>query len=713
MKNVFSIALMTVWVLGAQTAPVKPAPAKAKTTVVPPYKLLKFPPLRQVKIPDIAQFTLPNGMRVFLLENHELPLVSGFALVRTGNLFDPPDKVGLAGFTGSVMRSGGTKTKTGDQLDEDLESMAASVESNIGETSGTVSFSALKENTDAVMATFLDVMLNPEFRQDKLDLAKTQARGGIARRNDDAGSIASREANDLLYGKNTPYGWQMEYYHLDNIKREDLIAFYKRYYFPSNIMLAVQGDFDTAGMRARIEKLFSGWNYKQAPVPEFPEVKQSSSAGVYQAVKDDVTQSFLRMGHLGGMLKDKDFPALSVMSDILGGGFSSRLFTEVRTKKGLAYNIGANWGANYNHPGLFMVSGSTKSASTVDTILAAKQEIARIQTSEVTDQELETAKQSVLNSFVFFFDHPNKILNRMVTYEYYGYPKDFIFQYQKGVESVTRADVLRVAKQYLKPDNLAIVAVGNPKEFGKPLSTLGSVKDIDLTIPEGKPGAAPAKIDTAAVEKGRKLLQRAQTALGGADKLAAVKDAVETTEMQMKSPQGEMKAKQQIQWIAPSHFRQTLELPFGKVEMYYDGKSGWLVSPQGSAPQLPPPVARQIQGGLFRSPYTLYRSDTNPERTVAAAGDNSVDISDKSGNAVRIDFDPATGLPAKSHYKSVAMAGAPAEVTETYSDYKPVNGVMMPHKISIDQNGQPFGAVTVLESKSNTGLTVEQLSKKP
>jgi zinc protease len=709
MKRVLLIALATAAAMPAQTAS---APAKDRSATVPSYSSLKFPPLRQVRIPDIAQFTLPNGMRVFLLENHELPLVSGFALVRTGNLFDPADKVGLAQLTGSVMRTGGTKDKTGDQLDEELENMAASVESGIGETSGSVSFNALKENTAAVMAVFKEILLNPEFRQDKLDLAKTQARGSIARRNDDASSIASREITDILYGRNSPYGWSMEYHHLDNIQREDLVAFYKRFFFPANIMLAVQGDFDTAEMRASIEKLFAGWNYKQDAVPPFPQVTASATPGVYQAVKEDVTQSFIRMGHLGGVLKDKNYPALSVMSDILGGGFSSRLFKNVRTIKGLAYNVSANWGANYNHPGLFMLSGSTKATTTVDMIQAAKAEVERMRTSEITDQELETAKQSVVNSFVFYFDHPSKIINRMVMYEYHGYPKDFIFQYQKGVEAVTKADVLRVAKEYLKPENLTIVAVGNPKDFGKPLSALGSVKELDLTIPEGKTGATPAKVDSASVDKGRKLLQRAQAALGGAEKLAAVKDTLQIVELEMTTPQGSMKGKQENHWVAPSHYRQTMVMPFGKVDAYYDGKTGWLSTPQGMM-DVPPPVAKQIQGAMFRSIFGLYLSDRNPERTVTAAGDNSVEISDKSGNSVRIDLDPASGMPVKSHYKSVAMTGEPASVTETYSDFGDVAGIKVPQKVVVEQNGQKYGDVRITETKINSGLTVEQLAKKP
>ena len=192
--------------------------------VLPSYKNLKYAPLPPLNPPKPAEVTLPNGMKVFLLEDHELPVVSGFALIRTGNLFDPSDKKGLAGITGDVLRAGGTKSKTGDQIDVDLENVAASIESGIGESSGNVSFSALKENTDQVLALFKDLLTAPEFREEKLQLAKTQVRSGISRRNDDPGGIMEREFASLLYGRNTPYGWNVEYADIDNIQRRDLVG---------------------------------------------------------------------------------------------------------------------------------------------------------------------------------------------------------------------------------------------------------------------------------------------------------------------------------------------------------------------------------------------------------------------------------------------------------------------------------------------------------
>src|ERR1700735_4839921 len=306
--------------------------------VLPSYKDLKYPPLHALKIPEPTEITLSNGMKVMLLEDHELPLISGAALIRTGNLFDPPDKRGLAGLTGEVLRSGGTKARTGDQLDQDLENVAASIESQIGETNATLSFPCLKENTDRVLALFRDLLTSPEFRQDKVDLTKTQSRSEISRRNDDPDGIVQREFSDIVYGRNTPYGWSIEYADIDNIQRQDLIDFYHRYYFPANITLEVIGDFSTAELKTKLEQVFGSWQTTQPAVPAFPKVENKPAPGVFLATKDDTTQTFFKVGELGGELRDKDYPGLEVAGEILGGGFSRRLFQSVRTKQRWAYN---------------------------------------------------------------------------------------------------------------------------------------------------------------------------------------------------------------------------------------------------------------------------------------------------------------------------------------------------------------------------------------
>ncbi len=710
--------LLAAGVLAAQAPAPKPAaaakaaPAKAPARAVSSYKDLKYPPLRPIQIPDVATFTLPNGLRLYLLEDHELPLVSGTALVRTGNLFDPQDKVGLATVTGTVMRSGGTRTRTGDQLDEELENIAASVEAGIGETNGSVSFNALKENTDEVLATFYDVLTAPEFRQDKVELAKTQLRSAIARRNDDAHGIVEREFASILYGRDNSYGWEMEYATVDKIQRDDLVRFYRRYFFPANVMLAVRGDFSTAEMKAKLEKLFAGWTVQQPKVPPFPKVKEQAAPGVYLAAKEDVTQTFFTLGHLGGEIRDKDYPALEVMADILGGGFSSRLFQKVRTRLGYAYSISAGWGANYDHPGLFEVSGSTKSASTTDTIVAVRQEIERIRSGEVTEEELRIAKDTALNSLVFAFDTRSKTLGRMLTYEYFGYPKDFIQQYQKALAAVTRADVLRVAREHLRPGDIAVVAVGKPDEFGKPLTALGlPVKTLDLTIPEPKTAAA-APADSQSLGKGKELLARVQRSVGGAEKLAAVKDVREEVDFQIAPAAGGMKIKQVNQWLSSGEFRQDSEMPMGKISAYSDGKSGWIHTPQGSGP-LGGPQLKQVQGDLFRVYYQLLLSDRIPGRTVAAVDDHTLAISDGAGHSVQLVVNSQTGLPEKMVYEAPAMNGPPMNVVSQYSDFREAGGIQAPGKITIERGGQKFAELTIVDRKINSGIKPEDLKKQP
>ena len=228
------------------------------------YKNLKYPRLGDVEMPEVQRVTLANGMRLFLVEDHELPLISVSARIRTGSIYEPADKIGLAEITGTVMRTGGTTSKTGDQLDEQLERIAASVETGIGLSSGSASMSVLKEDVDTGLAILADVLMNPAFSEDKIMLAKIQHRSAIARRNDNVNAIANREYIKLIYGPDSVYGRHTEYATLDSISRDDLIAFHKRFYKPNNVMLGVSGDFDTSQMVKKIEKAFEKWEKAEA-----------------------------------------------------------------------------------------------------------------------------------------------------------------------------------------------------------------------------------------------------------------------------------------------------------------------------------------------------------------------------------------------------------------------------------------------------------------
>ena len=447
------------------------------------YKSLKYPKLGDIEVPEVEQVTLGNGMRLFLLEDHELPLVNISVRIGTGSVYEPAEKIGLASITGEVMRTGGTASKTGDELDEELEAIAASVETVIGLNSGSASMSVLKQDLDKGLSILADVLMNPAFREDKIQLAKMQAHSMIARRNDSVGAVAGREFDKLIYGPQSVYARHEEHTTIASISREDLVNFHRKYFGPNNAMLAVWGHFDTKQMIEKIERAFDTWESVDLQLPDVPKVRYEFRKTVNMVRKDDVNQSNVYLGHIGGLRSDPDYFALIVMNRILGGGFTSRLFRNVRSREGLAYSVFGAYSAEYKYPGEFYIGCQTKSESTVRAIRAMIREVEKMRESEVTDEELALAKDSFLNSFVFNFDTKGEIVNRLMTYEYFGYPSDFLLKIKTNVEKVIKADVLRVARKHLRPDKLQILAVGRPDDFDEPLSVLGSVNEIDITIP--------------------------------------------------------------------------------------------------------------------------------------------------------------------------------------------------------------------------------------
>ncbi len=452
------------------------------------YTELQFAPVPEIKLPDYTRYQLDNGLTVFLMEDRELPLVSGTALFRTGERFEPASSVGLADIMGEVMRTGGTAKHSADQLNLLLEQRAASVETAVSGTSGSASFSALSEDLPEVFGLFAEVIREPAFAPDKISLAKKQRAGAIARRNDDPGDIASREFQKLIYGSASPYARTIEYATISNVSRQDLLQFYRQYFQPNNMILGIVGDFDTQKMRALIQEKFGSWPKGNPDIPPLPPVSQEKRGGVFFVNQPQLTQSSVLMGHLGGQLNSPDYPALSVLNDVLNG-FGGRLFNEVRSRQGLAYSVYGVWSPRYDYPGTFTAGGQTRSEATVPFIKAILAEIERIRTEPITPEELALAKESSLNSFIFNFAAPVQTLSRLMRYEYFGYPQNFIFEYRKGIENTTIADVQRVAKTYLKPENMVTLVVGNSAEIQPPLTSLKSgitVTSIDITIPDPK-----------------------------------------------------------------------------------------------------------------------------------------------------------------------------------------------------------------------------------
>jgi zinc protease len=672
------------------------------------YAKLKYPKLGDIVVPEVERVTLPNGMQLFLLEDHELPLISISARIRTGSAFEPADKIGLASITGIVMRTGGTTSKTGDQIDEELEQIAASVETGIGLNSGYASMSVLKEDIDTGLAILADVLMNPAFREDKIELAKVQHRSAIARRNDQVAQIAGREFEKLIYGPDSVYARQTEYATIDNISRDDLIAFHKKFYYPNNMMLAVCGDFDSKEIVKKIKQAFADWKKVDIEVPVVPQVSYEFRPTVNEIHKDDINQACIRLGHIGCLMNDPDYFALIVMNRILGGGFTSRLFKNVRSREGLAYSVFGNYSADFDHPGVFYVGCQTKSQSTVRAIRAMVEEVKKMTEDEVTDEELAIAKEAYLNSFVFNFDSKGKIVNRLLVYEYFGYPADFLQKTKENVEKVTKADVLRVARKHLQPDKVQILAVGRPQDFDEPMSALGPVTEIDITIPTPKEELPAATDET--ITKGRDLLAKAVSACGGAEAFAAVNNCFTMTDVTLIRPQGEMQISVTSTFVLPDRLYQILVLPMGELKQVVSKDEVWMVTPQGTV-EVPQSQRKEIKARLFRDVVNLFRMGNSSELSVQYLGREQVDgneaevilVSDANDNTTRLFIDAKTFMPLKQAYKGMTEIG-PSDLEEIYSDVRDVSGIKVPFLTVTYANGSKQGEMKITEAKFNVEI---------
>jgi len=432
--------------------------------------------------PEPDRVVLENGMVVYFLEDHELPLINLTATMRTGSWLDPADKIGLASLTGSVMRTGGGGGLSAKEVDEELEQFAGDVSISIGRQSGSASLDVLSKDVKRGLQIFEGLIQTPSFEPARVELAKLQAIEGIRRRQDNPGSIVGREFLKLLYGASHPTARESSIESITRITRDDLVAFHRKTIHPNGIILGITGDFDRSAMLALLHEVFGDWKKGEVPVLTIPDVSESQTAKpVVRFVNKDTTQTHLRIGHLSIKENDPDYVALAIANDILGGSsFRSRLFNEVRTKRGLAYSVGSRLNSGMHDQGVWLMRAETKLLSTQEVITRFIANMERMRTELVTDSELAEAKEAYVNSFVFSFASSSAIVGRMIELEYDGLPKDFLQQLRARVIALTKDEILAASKKHFDPERLTIVAVGAGEALPKLLSGFGNVKEIAI-----------------------------------------------------------------------------------------------------------------------------------------------------------------------------------------------------------------------------------------
>ena len=687
---------------------------------------------QRIPIPQLPAFhpaepkriALPNGMVIFLQEDHELPLIDGSIRIRGGSRSEPAVKVGLVDLYGEVWRTGGTKSQTGDQMDDFLESHAAKIETGGGIDSTSVGWSCLKGDFDDVFKLVVELLREPELRDEKLDLAEKSFEEAIARRNDNPAQIAGRQSTILAYGAKNPYARQSEYATIASVKREDLVNWHKTYVYPNNIIVGISGDFDSAAMEAKLKTAFASWPKGPAAKKEDIEFK-SAKPGYYLVSKDDVNQSNIRMVELGTERSNPDYFAIEVFNEVMGGGsFSSRLVQDIRTKRGLAYAVGGGVGTAFDHPGVVRFAMGTKSESTAEAIQALFENIDQLKSNPVSDDEIKRAKDTIMNSFIFNFDTPDKVLHERMAYEFYGYPLDFLEKYRAGIEKVTKEDVARVATKYVHKDQLAVLVVGNPKDFDKPLSTLGPVTNVDVTIPpppgeqsaaESTPGTSPSGASAAAASnpEGKALAAKVVDALGGASKVKAVHSL--RAKMQQQAGD-EASPPIDVTIVFPDRIHVSMESPMGPMTMVFTPTSGFMAA-QGQVRDIPSSQRKESLEQIKRDITFIAQHVDDPKFTFTANGSQKIgEVETKivdvnaDGTPIRWYIDPSSGHIVRETYSATGPSG-PFQGETDLNDWKNFDGVTLPAKHVNKENGKDSSIVTFTEMHFNPEIDPKLFEK--
>lgn len=432
---------------------------------------LSYPPL-EFHIPEVETFALANGARVYLREDSELPLVQVTAMIGAGALAAPRGLTGFDDIFAATLRTGGTEATPPSVLEERLDLLAANLSASMSPYTVQLDLSVRRGDLDAGLTVLADLLRRPAFAADKLELARRKAQEALRRRNDEPEEIASRLLLAALYPGH-PLGESPTEATLAAITREHLLAYHREHFTPGNLWVAVSGDVRRAELQPLLDRLFGDWPPAPLRTPPLPPL-EPPKAGLLQAVVKDVPQATIMLGDLGVTKDDPDQYPGRVMDFILGGGgFNSRLMREIRSDRGLAYSAWSQFQVGRRFPGPVMAGTETKNASAVEALALIRDIINDLRDHPVAAEELRTARESLVNSFIFGFTDPHAVVVQRMQLDFYDYPPDYLARFQERIAAVDAADVQRVARAYLHPERQQVIIVGNPVEDGAKLESFG------------------------------------------------------------------------------------------------------------------------------------------------------------------------------------------------------------------------------------------------
>lgn len=642
---------------------------------------LKYPELNPFKLPQIQKAATSNGIKLRLIKSEKLPLMNLTVLLKGGYAYDPPAKVGLASITAALLRIGGTKELGSEELDKFLDTNGITIFISEGDDYFRINLNCLKENFDTGISILAKILQSPAFDKEKLEEIKTKMSSAISRRNDTPSSIVDREFGKLIYGDNSPFAQSQEYEHLENISTTDIVKIYKTFFAADNMLVGVTGPMEINELQQLFEKHFGSWN-TTAKIPPYPKVKEQIHDFKVAAVeKSNINQSYFSIGHLGIKENIEDKAKIMVFNSIFSQGFASRLNARVRVKMGLTYGIYGGVITEYHYPGRTYFTTFTKTKSTLDAIKAIFDEIRTIRKELVSEKELKEAKDYFLNSHVFEYSSPGRILFRSLSNEFYGRPEDADEKLMEDVKKVTAENVREMAQKYLTPDKMVTLVVGNQediKEKAGDLSQLGKIKKIDISI---KPPPLKEKIPEAAPEmlqKGKEII----TSLGNTTykKYKQLKSLESHKDSNMTLGPRTIDIKSKTLIIFPDKLYNEALIMGGmmKIESIINGKKGVRKQMGKTSPMAEEQIEQQMYGELFDIFDSIdkekYKFQYLKEEKINNKTYDVIYIFDSQNNWVKFFINKETGL-VEIEEKLSQLPGQSGTARTIKSDFKTIEGI--------------------------------------
>jgi zinc protease len=682
-------------------------------------------PPRPFHFPSAATRTLPNGLRIFVITDRRQPSVAvSLVMMSAGTVHDPAGMPGVASMT-SAMLTQGTASRSAQQFAQAIDSVGGHISASADGDATSASLTVVARDMDLGMELLADAVLHPALSDQELGRQRQQALSGLQVQYSDAGYLASAVFDRTVYG-GSQYGLPGEGTpdSVKKIQRDDLVKFHDSSYAPNAALLAFAGDVTPERAFALAEKYFGAWEKKDLPSEEATAPAPVSGLRFIVVDKPDAVQTQIRVGKLGIRRDSPDYLPLLVTNRIFGGGFNSRLNTEVRVKKGLTYGASSSFDAN-RFAGSFVAGTFTRTEATVEATKLVVDLVAKMSTGDVTPAELKFAQEYLSGVYPIQSETSAQVAGRILTVAEYGLPGDYNDTYQQKILGVSDANVREMASRYFNSQDMDIVLVGNASKFldGLKADYPNAKWDeiplaaLDLLSPDlRKPKTAAPAASPESLERGHEILLAAVQAAGGTA-ISSLKGVEISEKGNIYTPQGPLAitVKWQVQY--PDKVHSEIGTPMGQMLQVTDGKSAWMQSPQGTA-EVPASAVGEFQRGIqLFGGWGLYQQVLSGNVQAQFVGQEDMD--GKKADAVNwlasfgtieLYFDSTTHLLIAAKFQSTGMQGT-EDNDEHWSDFRAVEGLQFPYQSVLNRGGQKFTDSTVQEIHLNPALDLSLFTK--